>query len=179
MKELVARLLERPLVAPAEPVRGLDAIVVLGSPLGPGDSLTPVLAERANAAVGLFRAGGAPLIVATGGITHGARRAEADVLADAIRREVDVDVVVERGSQTTAQNARFTATILAERGAKSAWIVTQPFHTRRAVRLFREAGIDAHAWHIADSLEYRDRTRALRWCIREYVSWAALFVGKR
>jgi uncharacterized SAM-binding protein YcdF (DUF218 family) len=171
----IARLLERPLVLGDEEVRPLDAIVVLGSALGPRDSLTPVLAERARAASELYRAGGAPLIIATGGITHGARRAEADVLAEAL----DGDVIVERESQTTAQNARFTAKIMSERGAKTAWIVTQPFHTRRAVRLFREAGIDAHAWHIEDSLEYLDRRRALRWCVREYASWAALFAGKR
>jgi uncharacterized SAM-binding protein YcdF (DUF218 family) len=175
----ITRVLERPLVLRDEPVRALDAIVVLGSPLGPRDSLTLVLVERARAAMELFCAGGAPLIITTGGIAHGARRAEADVLAEAIRFAIDGEVIVERESQTTAQNARLTAKIFAERGLKTAWIVTQPFHTRRAVRLFREAGIDAHAWHIADSLEYRDRRRALRWCVREYASWAALFVGKR
>jgi hypothetical protein len=26
-------------------------------------------------------------------------------------------------------------------------------------------------WHIDDSIEYRDRKRALRWVIREYAAW--------
>ncbi|CAN5693456.1 hypothetical protein BH11MYX2_BH11MYX2_37270 [soil metagenome] len=179
MLDRIVRMLERPLVMRGERVRALDAIVVLGSPLGPGDSLTPVLAERAHAAVELYRAGGAPLIISSGGVTRGARRAEADVLADAIRAVVEADVIVERTSLSTAQNARCTAEILAERGVRSAWIVTQPFHTRRAVRLFRESGVDAYAWHIEDSLEYRERRRAVQWCVREYASWAALFAGKR
>lgn len=57
--DLGARALEAPLVV-REPFRALDAIVVHGAPLGPADALTPVLAERAAAA--LWRAGGAPFV---------------------------------------------------------------------------------------------------------------------
>src|SRR5579872_5240883 len=53
----VARLLERPLVI-REPFAPLDAIVVLGAPLGPGGALSPVAAERVRAAAALWRAGG-------------------------------------------------------------------------------------------------------------------------
>ena len=51
-------------------------------------------------------------------------------------------------------------------------VVTQPFHGRRGAWLFRRAGFDAHVWHIDDSVEYRDRRRALRWLVREYAAWA-------
>lgn len=169
----VARLLELPLVV-REPLRPLDAIVVLGAPLGPGDTLTPALAERVDAAVALHRAGGAPRIVATGGITRGARRAEADVIAEALRARGIAEVIVERASRTTAENARFTAALLP--AGCAVWLVTQPFHGRRAARLFRAAGFDAHVWHIDDSLEYQDPARALRWIAREYAAWAKLLV---
>ena len=175
LTDLGARVLERPLVV-REPFQALDAIVVLGSPLGPGDSLTPVLAERATAAVALWRAGGAPIVVTSGGVTHGARRAEADVLAEAVRAAGVSEVLVENRSLTTRENARFTWELLRERDARSVWLVTQPFHGRRATRLFRAVGFAAHAWHIDDSLQYRDRTRALRWLVREYAAWAALYV---
>lgn len=175
--DLGARVLEAPLVV-REPLRPLDAIVVLGAPLGPGGTLTAVLAERAAAAAALWRAGGAPLVVATGGPTGSGPRAEAEALADALRAAGVPDVLVERASWTTAGNARLTAALLAPHGARSVWLVTQPFHGRRAVRLFRAAGLDAHAWHIDDSLEYRDRRRAVRWLVREYAAWAALFVGR-
>jgi uncharacterized SAM-binding protein YcdF (DUF218 family) len=169
----VASLLERPLVI-REPFQALDAIVVLGATLGPGDALTPVLAERVTAAAALWRAGGGRLVVATGGITGRARRAEADVMADALRALGVADVIAERASRTTLENARLTRPILEARGVRSLWIVTQPFHGRRSARLFRRTGFDAHVWHIADSIEYRDRRRAVRWLVREYAAWARL-----
>ncbi|MGE0548419.1 MAG: YdcF family protein [Kofleriaceae bacterium] len=173
----LASLLEAPLRARAraETITPIarDAIVVLGAPLGPRDSLTPVLAERVTAAAALWQQGGAPVIVATGGVTHGARLAEADVIADALRAAGVADPVVERASLTTLDNARKTAELLLP-AKRSVWLITQPFHMRRAERLFRGAGFDAHAWPIRDSLEYQDRRRAVKWLFREYASWGKL-----
>lgn len=176
----IIRALEAPLVV-REPFQPLDAIVVLGAPLGPRDELTPPLAERAHAAASLYHAGGAPLIIASGGTTHGASRAEADAIADEIRRAnvPDSAILVERASQTTAENARFTADLLARRAMRRVWLVTQPFHGRRAQRLFRRAGFEAHVWHIDNSLEYADRHRALRWVVREYIAWAAMYARRQ
>jgi uncharacterized SAM-binding protein YcdF (DUF218 family) len=171
----VIALLERPLVIRGEPLRALDAIVVLGAPLR-GDKLTPPLVERVEAAAQLFHAGGAKRVVATGGTTRGAGRSEAAAIAEALHARGVPDVLVEDQSQTTAENAARTAALI---GACSIWLVTQPFHGRRAARLFRRAGFDAHVWHIADSLQYRDRRRALRWVAREYLAWASLLVRGR
>ena len=173
---MIVRLLEKPLVIRGEPMRALDAIVVLGAPLR-GDSLTPPLVERIDAAAALYHAGGAPRVVATGGVTRGATRSEAAAMADGLRERGVPDVLVEDRSQTTAENATMTAALLGD--ARRIWLVTQPFHGRRAARLFRKAGFDAHVWHIANSLEYRDRSRAARWVMREYVAWAALLLRGR
>ena len=173
MIDLVARALEAPLVV-REPFQPLDAIIVLGAPLAPDNSLSPPLAERVRAAADLYRAGGAPLVVTTGGITRGASRAEADVLADALHAAGVRDVLVERASQTTADNARLTAALLADREARRVWLVTQPFHGRRAARMFRAAGFEPHVWHIDDSIEYTQRTKAVQWLVREYAAWAKL-----
>ena len=177
MFDRIARLLERPLVIRA-PFAALDAIVVLGAPLGPGETLSPVLAERVAAAAALWHAGGGRLVVATGGVTGGAARAEADVMAEALRALGVAEVLVERASRTTLDNARLTRPLLEARGVRSLWVVTQPFHGRRGTRLFRHAGFDARAWHIADSVEYRDRRRATRWLLREYAAWARLLVRR-
>ncbi|HVK82591.1 MAG TPA: YdcF family protein [Kofleriaceae bacterium] len=181
--DATARVLEAPLVV-REPLRALDAIVVLGAPLVSGAAPSAVLVERARAAAALYHAGGAPLVVATGGVTQGASpakgaRAEADVLAELLAAAGVPDVVVERVSRTTAENARYTAALVAPRGVRRVWVVTQPFHGRRAVRLFRTAGLEAFAWHIADSLEYRDRRKAVRWLVREYAAWLGLFARGR
>lgn len=168
----IVELLERPLVVRGEALRPLDAIVVLGAPLR-GDRLTPPLRERVEAAAALYHAGGAPRVVASGGVTRGAGRSEAAAIAEGLRERGVPDVVVEDRSQTTAENARFTAQAITERRV---WLVTQPFHGRRAARLFRRAGFDAHVWHIDDSIEYRDRRRAARWVLREYAAWLAMLV---
>ncbi len=173
MRSWLVRTLERRLVID-DPMAPADAIVVLGAPLR-DDRVTPVLAERIEAAARLWHAGGAPIVVASGGITSGTL-AEADVIAEGLRARGVSEIVVERASRTTAENARMTAALLALRGAKTVWLVTQPFHGRRAARLFRRAGLAPRVWHIADSLEYRDRARALRWVIREYAAWGRLLL---
>jgi uncharacterized SAM-binding protein YcdF (DUF218 family) len=181
----LARALERPLA-----VRGdadaigemagerLDAIVVLGAPLH-ADRPSEALAERIAAAAALYAEGGAPRVVPTGGVTRGARRAEADVMAEElVRHGVPVDAItVEDRARTTAENAAFVAALL---GDARVWLVTQPFHARRARWLFRRAGLRPRVLHIADSMQYRDRRRALRWVTREYAAWLrAIVTGGR
>lgn len=177
MLDRIASLLERPLVV-REPFRALDAIVVLGAPLGPGGALTPILVERIEAAAALWRAGGGRLVVASGGVTGGSGLAEAEAIAAGLRALGVPDVVTECASRTTRENARLSTPVLEAHGARSLWIVTQPFHGRRAARLFHAAGFDAHVWHIADSVEYRDRRRAMRWLVREYAAWARLLLSR-
>jgi uncharacterized SAM-binding protein YcdF (DUF218 family) len=171
----IARILEIPLMR-SEPFARRDAIVVLGALLRSDGSPSRALEERIRAAADLYRAGGAPIVIATGGITgrmQGGDRAEADAIAEGLSREPggEIPVRLERAAQTTADSGRLVAAMLPPRA--SVWLVTQPFHGRRAAYLFRRAGVDAHVWHIADSIEYRDRRRALRWLVREYAAWAA------
>jgi len=176
--DTIARLLEAPLVVGDSSMdEPRDAIVVLGASLR-RDRLSRVLAERIAAGVELWSAGGAPKIVCTGGMTGGAHRAEATVMAEAlVAAGIPASaIVVEDQAQTTADNAAFVAALLPP-GAR-VWLVTQPFHARRAAYLFRRVGLDARVWHIADSLEYRDRRRAVRWLVREYAAWARLLVWR-
>lgn len=168
--DIIATLLERPLHV-ADAFEPLDAIVVLGAPLARDGTLTMALRERVEAAAQLYRAGGASRVVATGGITHGAPHAEADAIAEALHEHGIPDVLVERESLTTADNARLTAALLAPLHATRVWLVTQPFHGKRAARLFARAGLSPRVWHIADSVQYRDRAHALRWLAREYAAW--------
>jgi uncharacterized SAM-binding protein YcdF (DUF218 family) len=172
----LATLLELPLVR-KDALAPRDAIVVLGAPLGPGDALSPIGAERVDAAVDLWRRGGAPKIVVTGGVTRKAGRAEAAVMADALVAAgvPRGAVIVEDAAQSTADNARLTAALL---GPATVWIVTQPFHGRRAAYLFARVGLDPKIWHIDGSLEYRDRRRATRWLIREYGAWLRLLTRR-
>jgi uncharacterized SAM-binding protein YcdF (DUF218 family) len=174
----LARVLEVPLRMQPTDVEPRDAIIVLGAPLAGDGGLTSILVERVAAAAELYRAGGAPLVVASGGVTHGAPRAEADALAEGLVAAGVPDVIVERTSLSTFENARNCAELLFPRGAKRVWLVTQPFHAKRAAWLFRHLGFSPRVWHIADSVQYRDPRRALKWLAREWVSWGVLFVRR-
>ena len=176
---LAVKLLEAPLAIADSPIEPRDAIIVLGAPLTPQGELTQILEERVDAAVALYRAGAGRIVATSGGTTQGAPRAEADALADALRARGIPDIVVENQSQSTAENARLTAELLAPLGVRTVWLVTQPFHAKRAALLFKRIGFEPRIWHIADSVQYRDRKRALRWLLREYGSWAAHYVGLR
>ncbi len=154
-----------------------DAIVVLGARLGARGQLTDVLRERVAVAATLFAAGGAPRIVATGGVTRAGAPAEGDAIAAALRAAgvPDAAIVVERAARSTAENARMTAPLLPPRAR--VWLVTQPFHARRAVYVFRRAGFDAKAWPMPDSLEYRQPRRARKWRMREWAAWLRVLLG--
>jgi uncharacterized SAM-binding protein YcdF (DUF218 family) len=52
------------------------------------------------------------------------------------------------------------------------WLVSQPFHLRRAAFLFRKCGLEPLAWHLDDSLQYRWPRLGLRWIAREYAACA-------
>lgn len=182
MIDLLARALEAPLTV-KHPLEPLDAIIVLGAPLRRSGAMSQILEERIIAAAALYHVGGATHVIATGGTTHGAPRSEAEAIAEGLQAAGVPDVIVESRSRTTAENARFTAELLAERlrpgAVRTAWLVTQPFHGRRAARLFREVGFEPRVWHIEDSLQYRERRRALRWLVREYAAWGKLFATRR
>jgi uncharacterized SAM-binding protein YcdF (DUF218 family) len=167
----LARLLGAPLAVADAPMT-LDAIVVLGAPLLADGRPSDVVDERLTAALDLWRRGGAPIVCVSGGTT-GAGHNEADAMAEALlaRGLPAAALRRERASRSTDANARLSAALLAAEGVRSVWLVTQPFHGRRARRCFRRAGLDAHVWAIADSLQHRQPRRALRWITREYAAW--------
>ncbi len=139
-----------PMAVDATPVA--DAIVVLGGAIGPArpPRLSPDLTEAADRvllAARLFRAGKAPLVVASGGAgSLGGRdvpesRDMADLL---VEWGVPRGAVVEEGaSGDTAENASETKRLLDARGLKRVLLVTSALHMSRALAAFRAAGIDA------------------------------------
>jgi uncharacterized SAM-binding protein YcdF (DUF218 family) len=156
-----------------------DAIIVLGAPLRTDGALTEVLRERVAVAAWLWHAGVAPIVLPTGGRTRPVALAEAEAIADGLRAAAvpGPAIVVEPAARTTAENAVRCAALLAARGARTAWLVTQPFHAARARHLFRRAGLDAEVWHIAHGLEAAVPLRAWRWRAREVAAWVKLLVS--
>jgi len=160
-----------------DPPGPADAVVVLGAPLAADGSLTPQAEERVEAGVAIFRRGLAPVICLAGG--HGpaalaSSAAEAEGMARWVRAMgvPEAAIRVDRASICTHTNALRAAEILLPERRRRVWLVTQPFHTRRAKHYFRRAGFEPLAWRIEGGVQERDPRRALPWIAREYAAWA-------
>lgn len=118
-----------------------DAIVVLGG--GTGECREPLkhpelssAGDRAVHAVRLYKAGRAPVVVASG---TGVEKSDAQLLKElGLPKEA---VLCEGKSRNTAENATFTLELLRKRGAKSMLLVTSAWHMPRAYPQFANQGI--------------------------------------
>lgn len=128
-----------------------DAVVVLGGGVRPvsGRLVYPDLtyaADRIWHAARLYRAGKAPLIIASGGNVWPRLQRQSE--AEAIRAVLNAfgvpdDVIVtEDRSRNTRQNAMFTADLAASRGIRRVLLVTSAFHMSRAEAAFKRVGLD-------------------------------------
>lgn len=132
-----------PLQPPPEAPPG--AIVILGgdtaftaSDLAPVGLLT---LDRVRAGVDLARRTGLPILV-TGGVLTRDGPAVARMMARVLAEEYGLPARwVEPHSATTWENARFSAPLLQEAGIRSAYVVSQPWHLKRAAIAFRPTGL--------------------------------------
>lgn len=122
----------------------VDAIVVLGCRIAPdGQPVGPSL-RRALAALGSYRQGVAPWVVASGGKRwHGVAEAEAYRAMLVAGKIPEQRVLMELASMTTRQNALYVAELFRSRGWSRAAVVTCDWHMMRAVRCFADAGIES------------------------------------
>lgn len=117
-----------------------DAIIVLG-----GEAYPP---NRTIHALELYRQQRAPVVVFTGGAQPGrpSETSSAQVaLRYAVTRGLPPDVtLLADGAQSTYDEATLVRDLVATYGWRSLVIVTDPYHTRRAVRTFRALIPEAH-----------------------------------
>ena len=132
-----------------EAVPTAPAIVVLGG--GTSAAIPPRYypdlksgADRVVHAARLYRAGKAPLVVASGGHLKWRLKDQpeaASMQQILLEQGVPVSAIqLETHSRTTAENAYYTRQLLKERGIDSILLVTSALHMRRAHHVFRTAG---------------------------------------
>ena len=129
---------ERDQAAPA------DVIIVLGAAAYDARP-SPVFAERIRHGIDLYQRGLAKHLIFTGGFGNDARFSESQVAQRyALKHGVPGQaILIETQSRTTHQNLQQAAALMKAHGFKRAIIVSDPLHMARALRLAREAGIDA------------------------------------
>jgi uncharacterized SAM-binding protein YcdF (DUF218 family) len=140
------RTLEPPPLADAERA-GAQAIVILAggrvraSPDWGGDTVNTSTLRRIRYGARLARETGLPVLLA-GGNPDRAPLPEARLMQAVLEREFGVKARwIEDRSDTTAENARFTAAILLPLGIRRVLLVTDAYHQPRARRAFAVAGL--------------------------------------
>jgi uncharacterized SAM-binding protein YcdF (DUF218 family) len=101
--------------------------------------------ERLRAGAALSRRTGLPVLISGGPIYDG-ERPLATLMADSMQHDFQVPVRwTEPASRDTWENAQFSAAILHGQDITSVYVVTQPWHMRRAIMAFARAGITVTA----------------------------------
>jgi uncharacterized SAM-binding protein YcdF (DUF218 family) len=135
-----------PLELASIPATGAGAIVVLSgeierTPEYGGATVGPFTLERVRYAARLARATSLPVLV-TGGILKPDTPPIAELMRDALREDFGVPTRwIEHRSQTTEENARFSAALLHRDGIDTIVLVTHGFHMERATLAFSRAGL--------------------------------------
>jgi uncharacterized SAM-binding protein YcdF (DUF218 family) len=123
-----------------------DVILVLGcNIIGPDGGPTTCISARSAHAAELYEQGLAPRIIATGGPTEGTTT-ESEVLTEALESEgVPPDAIIQESrALNTIQNMTYSQAIMREHGWKSAILVTEPFHIKRATLIARDDGMTVY-----------------------------------
>lgn len=127
-----------------------DVIVILGGALA--YPVSPRLeielteqADRVLYAARLYRAGKAPLILASGGKLPWSRSGHEAEIIKALLVEWEIpaeDILTEPNSRTTRENALYTKQLLADQRLERILLVTSAIHMPRAKTTFENLGIE-------------------------------------
>ena len=147
--------------------RPADVAIVLGAGLGV-DGPSPVFRARIDHAVALYLQGQVSAVVLTGGMGEGSVRSDAAVARDyALAQGLPAEAVaIEESSTITQENLVNAKAIMDEHGWRTALVVSDPLHMKRAMLLARDAGIEAYSSPTPTSA-YRSWSTKLPFLMRE------------
>lgn len=122
--------------------RQADCAIVLGAAAW-HNKPSPVLRERLNHAITLYREGSVKSIVLTGGYGKGADFAESEVgLEYCVKQGIPREVIhAELASLNTLDNLKGAKQIMSEKGLERALLVSDPWHLKRARRMATDLGL--------------------------------------
>lgn len=144
-----------------------DVALVLGAAAYPAKP-SPVFQARIDHAIALHRQGRVKRIILTGGFGKNAGYAESEVAKNyCLKMGVpESAILLENRSTTTQQNLVEAEKIMRKEGLKTALIVSDPWHLKRALAMARKHHIDAKPSATTTSM-YRTDESKLRFLLRE------------
>ncbi len=153
--------------AKTDETRAADCILVLGAGTWEGE-VSPVFRERLCHAVELYRAGAAKKIILTGGLdpkntVTDAEAARRWMAAQGIPAE---DLFTEEKSRYTHENFVYAREIMEREGMKTALVVSDPLHMKRAMLCARDFGVEGYA-SPTPTTRYRSARSIVPFMIRE------------
>ena len=130
-----------------------DCVIVLGCQVR-GETPTPMLCDRMNAALELLESNPEAICVVSGGQGPQEHISEAEAMRRYLNERgiADERIIPEPSSTSTEENLRFSAELLAEHGFNgSIVVVTNEYHQYRADIYARRAGLGVghHSAHTA------------------------------
>lgn len=123
-----------------------DVAIVLGAATYNG-TVSAVYRERINHAVYLYNEGYVKKLIMTGGFGAGSDTADSYAAKQyAISKNIPAaDILTEDASTITQENLENAKRLMDEHGFKTALIVSDPLHMKRAMLLAKDAGILAYS----------------------------------
>lgn len=121
-----------------------DAAIVLGAAAW-HDKPSPVLRERLNHAINLYKTGRVKNLLLTGGYGTGAEFSESQVARKyCLENGVPASALhLETASATTYENLREAAGVVKRNGWDHVLLVSDPLHLKRALCMAERLGLDA------------------------------------
>ena len=123
-----------------------DAAIILGAATYNGE-VSPVYQERINHGINLYREGYVEKLIVTGGVGDGNNESDAYIAKQyALSQGIpDADILTETTSTITQENLENSKEIMDDKGYKTAIIVSDPLHMKRAILLAKDTGITAYS----------------------------------
>lgn len=129
---------------------------------------SPVFQGRLDRAIALYQAGFIGKIILTGGVSPGMVLSDAAIASRYVAAfgVPAADILIEPHSRVTRENLRNAHLLMQQHQLRSALIVSDPLHMKRAVRIAEDAGIRALPAPATQS-RYRSLNARLRFLARE------------
>lgn len=155
-----------------------DVAVVLGAAAWDRKP-SPVLEERINHAIDLYKRKVVKKVLFTGGFGNGAAMAESEVARDyAIAQGVQAtDILTETKSHSTLENVKQAQAVLKSTQLETVVLVSDPLQMRRAMLMMQDLGISAVSSPTPTS-RYRTRDRKLEFLFEEVYKYVIYRVAK-